>query len=610
MLDSTKPNRLPLLLLVAILIVGFLIRFWLLDKRWINPDEGAHLMDGRLILNGFVPMVDYDSREVAYVYIIASIFKIFGVGYITGRFLPLFSTMGIGLMVLLISRNLFNEKVALLAFTIYMFSPLSIVESSIAKTEPLAILFSCIAIYLVIGGIKSRKSSDPVFFLSGVFLSLAYYARRSALAILVAVFFYFAIAYRREIKRFFRNYGIILCGYLFTCLIVFAYYSQFMTVAEIWGTSINPLNIVLSSVEQIFAVLVGDSSTAEISRFESGSQSWGSVFYYLRLTLLTNLPLFVGFLFSIIILAYSLFTKRSNGTHVVAFVPFLLLYSWLSTLTIFYFYWLLRRGFYIQYFEEFLPPLAILLAFVITYFLSKLELKGFERPIIVISILLLLAVFVFHRRFSELNLENVVYSYVLVITMCLLVFAALGLKLKRRFEQVLSFFATFLIFSSFVLSFAVSGHTMSLAFDSVWSPETVKEASNYLRMNSEEGDEVMSGAVIWELEADLKPFMLQSHPLSYKPGISKRKLKEMEQYLSEHPPKFIVLDGYTEQTYLRHIDKLRMLIDDRYELKKIINGSRYPVKIYELKVNSLIKPRTTDLPPPLLGSSPILPVKA
>ena len=163
-------------------------------------------MDGRLILDGLVPKVDYDSREVVYVYIIASIFKIFGVGYITGRLLPLFSTMGIGLMVFLISRNLFNEKVALLALTIYMFSPLSIVESSIAKTEPLAILLSCIGIYFLISGVKSDKRNILLFLSSGFFLALAYYARRSTLAILVAVLLFIAIAYRGEIKRISRIY--------------------------------------------------------------------------------------------------------------------------------------------------------------------------------------------------------------------------------------------------------------------------------------------------------------------------------------------------------------------------------------------------------------------
>ena len=100
-------------------------------------------------------------------------------------------------------------------------------------------------------------------------------------------------------------------------------------------------------------------------------------------------------------------------------------------------------------------------------------------------------------------------------------------------------------------------------------------------MNARDNDQVMSGALIWEFESDRRPFMYQTHPLAYRPGISKEELKKMEEYLSEYPPRFIVLDGYTEQTYLRHVEKLQSIIDKKYELKKVFNGSQYPVRIYK-----------------------------
>ena len=48
-------------------------------------------------------------------------------------------------------------------------------------------------------------------------------------------------------------------------------------------------------------------------------------------------------------------------------------------------------------------------------------------------------------------------------------------------------------------------------------------------------------------------------------------------------PKFIVLDGYTEKTYLRHVTKIHDVMNESYVLKKEVYGFRYPVKIYELK---------------------------
>jgi hypothetical protein len=168
---------------------------------------------------------------------------------------------------------------------------------------------------------------------------------------------------------------------------------------------------------------------------------------------------------------------------------------------------------------------------------------------------------------------------ILPILVCLVVFTASDLKLKRS----IGFITFSILVSSFLLSFAVSGRNMGLDFDNVWSPETVREASDYIKVNSRENDEIISGAVIWELESDRKPFMNQTHPLGYESGMSEEKLKNIEWYLSKHKPRFIVLDGYTERTYLRHVNELQMIMDEKYQLKKVVNGSRYPVKIYELK---------------------------
>ena len=65
-------------LLFTILFISLLIRLWLLDKRWINPDEGAHLMDAALALDGMIPKVDFGSRQPLYTYALAGFLKLFG----------------------------------------------------------------------------------------------------------------------------------------------------------------------------------------------------------------------------------------------------------------------------------------------------------------------------------------------------------------------------------------------------------------------------------------------------------------------------------------------------------------------------------------------------
>jgi hypothetical protein len=107
--------------------------------------------------------------------------------------------------------------------------------------------------------------------------------------------------------------------------------------------------------------------------------------------------------------------------------------------------------------------------------------------------------------------------------------------------------------------------------------------SDFIKKNSNGGDEVMSGGVIWELESDRRPFMNQSHPLGYLSGIPEQEAKKIAWHLANHPPKFIVLDGYTEKTYLKYINGLEAFMKENYEIKKIIDGSRSPVSVYELK---------------------------
>jgi hypothetical protein len=58
---STDTQKIAILLVVF--LASFALRLWLLDKRWVNPDEGAHLMDAVLVLDGKMPIQDFGSRQ-------------------------------------------------------------------------------------------------------------------------------------------------------------------------------------------------------------------------------------------------------------------------------------------------------------------------------------------------------------------------------------------------------------------------------------------------------------------------------------------------------------------------------------------------------------------
>ncbi|GBD39771.1 hypothetical protein HRbin37_02057 [bacterium HR37] len=640
LLNRLKRN--DYLWLVLMLASGFLLRLWLMERRWINPDEGAHLMDGRLALDGLVPGLDFDSRQPLYVYIIALVLRVFGISYGVGRFIPVTASLGIALFVFLIARKMFDRRVAFLATAIYLFTPFSVLWSVIVHTQPISVLLNCAGMYCVVSYVRSEKSLFPLV-LAGASFSLAYYVRESALAMLVATFLYFLIYYRNRLLDFVKSYGVVLSGFLIVCAFMWLYYMQFASVSWIWDSSVNPLYLVKKSLSNIFASVGASAHSASEEGFRLNDQPWSSTLSEVFATVFFNSFLYVGLFLSVFVLGYVFFVKKEENGAFKKSVSFTgLLYLWFLTLSVFYLYWLLYRGFFMQYFEELLPPLVILLAFVIVYGLSELGLSDKLSGRVFIAGLVLASVFLVHNRFlggirvnsifmalyvlatvlalsviwffPRLSLRRRLYAFLFYVGLyvfsffvlsrtygkvpdlvrglffvAMLFIAYLGvflfsrIDLKKGVREGFGFVFVSVVLSSFALSFAISGSSMHLGYASTWSPEVVKEVSGYMRSSSDSDARVMSGGVIWEFESGRRPFMNLSHPTAFRPGIPVEEAQRIKHNFQKNPPRFVILDGYTEQTYIRHIKELGVIIDSKYVNKKNIeNGCRYPVRVYEL----------------------------
>src|SRR5262245_48821679 len=155
------------LVLLAVCVVSLSIRLWLLDKRWINADEGPHLMDAVLVLDGKVPQVDFASKGLFYVYSIAVFLSLFGRSYVSGRLLPVTCSLLVGMVIFLLATELFDRKVGLLSSVTYWILPFEITQSSVVKTEPLVALLSCMAVYGVAR--FSRRGQGAWLFIAGLF---------------------------------------------------------------------------------------------------------------------------------------------------------------------------------------------------------------------------------------------------------------------------------------------------------------------------------------------------------------------------------------------------------------------------------------------------------
>jgi hypothetical protein len=161
-------------------------------------------------------------------------------------------------------------------------------------------------------------------------------------------------------------------------------------------------------------------------------------------------------------------------------------------------------------------------------------------------------------------------------------YVALGRSEHRR-RLFLAFSACSAFAALLGYSFSRAGSIIDLKYETVWAPETLHTVADLIRHGSSEGDRVMSGAVIWELEAGRRPFANVTHPLGFLLGNSAGEPERLARELATAPPRFVVLDGYTERTYGLLLPGLTQTLAERYRLVADLPGLHFPVRVYQLR---------------------------
>ena len=93
--------------LFCILAVGTFLRLVAWHNHALDPDEGAQLMDGRFVLTGLVPFVDFGSRQVVYVWLMAAFIALVGPDFARVRLFVVFADPVNAVLIFLIGRRLF-----------------------------------------------------------------------------------------------------------------------------------------------------------------------------------------------------------------------------------------------------------------------------------------------------------------------------------------------------------------------------------------------------------------------------------------------------------------------------------------------------------------------
>lgn len=638
-------SRGELIYLIALFAFAGALRVWLARHAWVDPDEGAHLMDARLALEGRMPAVDYGARQPLYVYAYAWASRVLGASLMELRLLPAaFSLLG-GWLVLLIGRRVFGTRTAIVATTLTLLLPFLVVHASQAKTGPMTIALSALAVYAFLRALSTGRSFAWMA-LSGAVCAASFYVRESSLAIGGALGLALVVTYGIRARQFWVGAGALASGFALVVVAVVSVYAIARPSSEPWASgSLNPTAFVIRQITPLIkrpatpALPQADSVRPAAAQAGAASgirerigdeemrlgQPWSETRRELGIALSLNVGLIAS---ALIGLAVWLGAARGGGAATGRGASIVLL--WPTMLGAAYAFYAVRRGFFPAYFTEVMPPLALIAGFGVVRAVERLDDAWRWLPIATIGGAAL-AFFAAHQvtaiptvhrpwyfvvptcalalYFAYMKRERVragVGTVVLVggLTVVTIALGAyLGATAKYSLYALLVP-ATFAVlrarathpqarqtgwFASFVaLSLATSAFAFALDAEAkridhrlagVWDPATIVEVSDYLRTTGHTGQDVLSGAVIWEYEAGLRSFLDYSHPLGFMGGINGETRERIDARLRDDPPDFVIVDGFTEVTYLRFVPGLNDLLTARYVRDLSIPGSRFPTPV-------------------------------
>jgi len=607
--------------LMLILAGGLVLRLALLPMRWINPDEGAHLLDARLMLQGLGPLVDFGSKQPFYIASLALAIKLFGVTLWIGRLFIVFCHMATVWLLYLFMRNLVSRRAGLLAAALYSLLPFFVVWGVVVKTEPLAILLAVLSSYLFLLGMRQSNTLTAPLFWAGAVAGLAFLTRQSTLYLPVTVFLFLFI--NRAGSRIFRlsAFAVYAAGAMVVLSAVGLLYSRWMPLSRLLLSPLNPLELLFSRGLHGLGLAPPAHRIADSSGFRILDQSPAVTLEAWQTSLLLSF-------FIIVVLFWSLFHYRRTLISLCRHSRFGYLFIWMVVVWAMYIFQSMQRGFFSQYFLEILTP-VLLVTVSLLGMVTRME-KGslhiwFPAGAVLFYLIMLVSrvarwmdfpvalnywigllplVFELHKRPWR--------NWPAVAGLGLLLFALPAVVHVDKFWQILIVFAAFCLSLAILaanqprlisaaaallalwLTACYSGSRLSPRFEGVWSPATLKQVCRTLQAESKEST-ILAGASIWAFESGLQPYLNIAHPTE----MQRRFRSDFADSLLQQPPDFIIVDSHTQRKYNRYWDVITRELEARYERLAAWQNDDAPVTLYRLMQASAPSPKTLAYRPAL-----------
>lgn len=617
----------PALILGLMVAIAIVIRMLLISVRWINPDEGPHMMGARFLLEGRIPIAEYGSRQPLYLLVIAAFFKLFGVSLHVGRIMAVLANTATGLMLYFLGRKLFDVKTGLVAAGTFLFLPLMIFWAPVVKTEPLAALLACLCIFFMADMLKNQDTQPGKMFVAGLFGAAAFYVRQPTVSLPMVMILASLVLVNQSWLHRIKQISWFLGGFLTPVLLIWAFYLNYMSLNELFFSQLNPLNLILNRALDLLGLLPESMHVVDSEGYRILDQEVAQTLANLTQTALFILPLVLGTLAALFVRPQksSANPDLANATQTLG-----LLYLWALVGIVLYGYQAITRGFFSQYGTEIYLPMILLTSFAVVKAAQKIastNLAGFFLS----SGGILIFIYLAQKKMWQFYPGPMAYLILagLLAGLCLVLISANGQRARialiwflasipaalgyyllsfLRINEALTMILALVIFalgalmlwSAFrvstatagresvlvptifiagVLSVAISGTKIGPSYDCIWSLSALEKMDVVLGRENSPAGQVLSGAMIWQLESHTPSFQDVAHPTEF----LKKRWQNFEILFAENPPALIVLDGYTERKFQKYWRFLSAKIASDYNPIANITGSKYPIVIYKHK---------------------------
>jgi uncharacterized membrane protein len=233
-------------IIVFIVLANIILKSIYLTDYNIDLDEPFTLYHSQQSLKELWAMFKWENNPPLYFFVLHFWIKLFGVGVLSARILPmLFGALAAG-MVYKLGAKFLSKKIGLVAALIFTFSNIMIKEAHDCRVYTLLVLLTVASMYLYMSLIKERRNKKYLFALTIVNILLVYSHFLAFLVIGLQCFYLLVIPIIR--KRILKQYAISI---VLTFLAYLPYAAIF--IFRFFETSDNGINQPPLSAVSVYA---------------------------------------------------------------------------------------------------------------------------------------------------------------------------------------------------------------------------------------------------------------------------------------------------------------------------------------------------------------------